>query len=116
MLSSASCFTASLFLVVGWWTGKGAEPQLINGQSGVQIVIYAVILAVSTLKLTMTTIFSRVNQKLHTDVWRIFTVQTDPTPPDFQNSIDLEVKVRPLKHMSSFENVVKSCNYSLYTA
>ena len=72
-----------------------AEPQLISGQSELQIVIYSVILAVSTVNLTMTTIFNRVNQNCLIEYWRIFKVPTDPNPADSQNINDeLEIQVR----------------------
>ena len=93
ILSSASCLAASLFLIVGWWTGKGAEPQLISGQSQVQIVIYSVILAVSTLKLSMTTAFNQVNRNCPIDYWRIFKVPTNPALAESQNRNDIELQV-----------------------
>ena len=92
ILSSASCFTASLFLIGGWWTGRGGEPRLISGKPQVQIVIYSVITAVSTIKLSMMLAYNQVNRRCLSDYWKIFKVSTDPAPLECQNSNDIELQ------------------------
>ena len=93
--SCSSCFVASLFLIAGWWTDRGGEPRLISGKPQLQIVIYSVITAVSTIKLSMVLAYNQVNRKCLSDYWKIFKVSTDPAPLECQNSNDIELQACP---------------------
>ena len=93
ILSSASCFTASLFLIGGWWTGWVDQPRLISEKPQLQIVVYSVILAVSTIKLSMRA-FNQVHRKCQSDYWKIFEVSTDPASLESQSSNGNEIELQ----------------------